>query len=380
MNALSHIKVLDLSRVLAGPWASQMLADFGAEVIKIERPDGGDDTRQWGPPFLDDDPESFSAYFLCTNRGKESVCVNLKTPEGIEQIKLLACECDVLIENFKVGTTAKLGIDYESLKQVNPKLIYCSITGFGQTGPYKNKPGYDFLAQAIGGLMSITGEATGEPQKVGVAVSDIMTGLYASNGILAALAEREKSKLGQHIDLSLLDVTVASLANQASSYLVSGKVPRRIGNAHPSIVPYQSFSTADGHCIISIGNDRQFASFCKALNIPEVSNNSCYKTNKDRVNNRDKLISIIQTRMNSNTSEHWLRLCADNNIPAGPIHSIEEALNDPQIIARNMRVKLDDKIECIGNPLKFSRTPISYSKKPPRLGEHTANILKKLND
>jgi crotonobetainyl-CoA:carnitine CoA-transferase CaiB-like acyl-CoA transferase len=380
MNALSHIKVLDLSRVLAGPWASQMLADFGAHVIKIERPDVGDDTRQWGPPFCNDDPEDLSAYFLCTNRGKESVCVDLKTPEGIATIKSLAIDCDVLIENFKVGKTSELGIDYETLKSINPALVYCSITGFGQTGPYKDRPGYDFLVQAMGGLMSLTGEPDAQPQKVGVALSDIMTGLYASNGILAALTEREKSGIGQHIDLSLLDVTIASLANQASSYLVNGETPTRLGNAHPSIVPYQAFETTDGHCIIAVGNNSQFNAFCRLLGIPEIANDPRFNSNKQRVLHRDALTVIIQNIMVTAGSRHWLDLCSKNNVPAGPINSVEQALNDPQVTAREMRVELDDDIEIIGNPLKFSRTPINYSSKPPKLGEHTELVLKKLDN
>lgn len=375
MNALSHIKVLDLSRVLAGPWASQMLADFGAEVIKIERPILGDDTRHWGPPFVNNNPEDLSAYFLCTNRGKQSVAIDLKTKEGLKSILKLASECDVLIENFKVGTTVQLGIDYESLKAINPKLVYCSITGFGHTGPYKDKPGYDFLVQAMGGLMSITGEPDGQPQKVGVALSDIMTGLYASNGILAALTERDKSGIGQHIDLSLLDVTIASLANQASSYLVSGDTPTRIGNAHPSIVPYQAFETADGHCIIAVGNNGQFEDFCQVLGIAETAHDSRFNNNHQRVINRDALTAIIQSVMITASSQHWLDLCSEKNVPAGPINSIEEALNDPQVIARKMRVDFGDDIEVIGNPIKFSRTPISYSSKPPKLGEHTSSTL-----
>lgn len=376
MKALSHIKVLDLSRVLAGPWASQMLADFGAQVTKIERPETGDETRQWGPPFRNNDPEDLSAYFLCTNRGKESVCIDMQTPEGIAIIKSLASKSDVLIENFKVGTTAKLGIDYETLKSINPTLVYCSITGFGQTGPYKDRPGYDFLVQAMGGLMSITGEPDGKPQKVGVALSDIMTGLYASNGILAALTEREKSGLGQHIDLSLLDVTVASLANQASSYLVSGETPKRLGNSHPSIVPYQAFATADGHCIIAVGNNGQFESFCQVIGLPELSNDARFITNQKRVENRETLAELIQNVMIKAKSQHWLLLCEENMVPAGPINSIEQSLTNPQVLARGMRIRMDDRLEVIGNPIKFSRTPVSYSKKPPQLGEHSENILK----
>lgn len=389
MTTLSHLKVLDLSRVLAGPWASQLLADMGAEVIKVENPTGGDDTRQWGPPYLKDrdgKETSESAYFLCTNRGKKSVCIDIRTEGGQTILKSLARECDVLIENFKVGGLAKYGLDYQALKQINPQLVYCSITGFGQTGPYKDRLGYDFLIQAMGGLMSVTGEpeaAGGQPQKVGVALTDIMTGLYASNGILAALAERQRSGLGQHIDLSLFDVTAATLANQASNYLVGGVVPSRLGNAHPNIVPYQSFTVSDGHIVIAVGNDSQFESFSSVLGLEGLSNDALFSTNASRVINREKLINIIQTTLLQNTSEYWLNQCEVHSVPAGPINNIDQVMNDPQIIARNMRVKLNhpesDELEVVGNPIKFSRTPIEYGSAAPRLGEHTDSILNALN-
>jgi len=384
MSTLSHLKVLDLSRVLAGPWASQLLADMGAEVIKIEKPNGGDDTRHWGPPYLKDskgNDTKESAYFLCTNRGKKSVCIDIRSQDGQENLKALACECDVLIENFKVGGLAKYGLDYPSLEKLNPKLVYCSITGFGQTGPYKDRLGYDFLIQAMGGLMSVTGEPDdngGQPQKVGVALTDIMTGLYASNGILAALAEREQSGLGQHIDLSLFDVTAAALANQASNYLVGDVIPDRLGNAHPNIVPYQSFSAADGHIVIAVGNDAQFKSLSLALGLDELASNKRFSTNAKRVENRNTLIDIIQTSLLSNTVEFWLSRFEAYDVPAGPINTIDQVMNDPQIIARNMRVKLDhpdsDELEVVGNPIKFSRTPIAYDAAPPKLGEHTKHV------
>ena len=389
MSTLSHLKVLDLSRVLAGPWASQLLADMGAEVIKIENPIGGDDTRHWGPPYLKDadgKDTNESAYFLCTNRGKKSVCVDMRTQEGQATLKSLACECDVLIENFKVGGLVKYGLDYQSLKQLNPRLVYCSITGFGQTGPYKGRLGYDFLIQAMGGLMSVTGEPDsvgGQPQKVGVALTDIMTGLYASNGILAALAERERSDLGQHIDLSLFDVTAATLANQASNYLVGGAVPSRLGNAHPNIVPYQSFAVLDGHIVIAVGNDAQFENLCEVLDHEELASDSRFETNAMRVKNRCELIDIIQSKLLQNSGEYWLNQCEVHGVPAGPINTIDQVMNDPQIRAREMRVTLkhtdSDNLEVVGNPIKFSRTPVQYNTAPPKLGEHTSSILETLN-
>lgn len=389
MSALSHLKVLDLSRVLAGPWASQLLADMGAEVIKIENPNGGDDTRHWGPPYLkgrEGRDTGESAYFLCTNRGKKSVCIDIKTLVGQAELKSLASECDVLIENFKVGGLAKYGLDYESLKRINPRLVYCSITGFGQTGPYKDRLGYDFLIQAMGGLMSVTGEpdsAGGQPQKVGVALTDIMTGLYASNGILAALAERERSNLGQYIDLSLFDVTAATLANQASNYLVGGVVPERLGNAHPNIVPYQSFAVSDGHIVIAVGNDTQFENLAVALGLNQLATDERFITNTNRVTNRDALIPMIQLALLENRAAFWLGKFELHNVPAGPINTIDQVMNDPQIIAREMRVKLkhadNDDLEVVGNPIKFSRTPNVVRSAPPKLGEHTHSILDGLN-
>jgi len=381
--ALSHIKVLDLSRILAGPWASQTLADFGAQVIKIERPDVGDDTRTWGPPFMKDDngeDSCESAYFMAANRGKESVCIDITTEKGQQQIRKLAEQCDVVLENFKVGGAAKYGLDYDSLSKLNPRLIYCSITGFGQTGPYKDRPGYDFLVQAMGGLMSVTGDQQSGPQKVGVALTDVMTGLYATVGILTAVAEREKSGLGQHVDLALLDVTAATLANQATNYLVGDKVPTGLGNAHPNIVPYQSFATRDGHCIVAVGNDGQFQRFCDVIGLPELALHEDYKTNKQRVINREKLTPLLQTQLLLKDRDDWLAEFEKATVPAGPINNVKEAFENPQILARDMRVNiehpLNKKLELPGNPIKLSRTPVQYNKPPPLLGEHTQQVLK----
>jgi crotonobetainyl-CoA:carnitine CoA-transferase CaiB-like acyl-CoA transferase len=389
VGALSHIKVLDLSRVLAGPWASQILADLGAEVVKIERPGVGDDTRAWGPPFLKDragnDTEE-SAYFLCTNRGKQSVCIDMKSAEGQDTIRQLADQCDVVLENFKVGGAASFGIDYETLAARNPKLVYCSITGFGQNGPYKNRPGYDFLVQAMGGLMSITGLPDGVegagPQKVGVALTDIMTGLYATIGILAALAERDRSGLGQFVDLALLDVTAATLANQASNYLVGGMEPTRLGNAHPNIVPYQSFVAADGHLIVAVGNDAQFRRFAETLGCPQLADDARFATNQARVKHRETLIPLLQRPMLDRTKDQWLATLEAAQVPAGPINSIAEVFAEPQIQARGMQVKLahphNPSLQVVGNPIKLSRTPVVYDRPPPTLGEHTDTVLSKL--
>jgi crotonobetainyl-CoA:carnitine CoA-transferase CaiB-like acyl-CoA transferase len=386
MGALSHLRVLDLSRVLAGPWASQLLADLGAEVIKIERPGVGDDTRAWGPPFLRDasgQPTAESAYFLCANRGKQSVCVDMKTPEGQAQIRQLAAVSDVLIENFKVGGAASFGLDYPSLAEVNPRLVYCSITGFGQTGPCRDRPGYDFLVQAMGGLMSVTGQPDGAagagPQKVGVALTDIMTGLYAAVGILAALSERSRSGLGQQVDLALLDVTTATLANQATNYLVGGLNPTRLGNAHPNIVPYQSFVVADGHLIVAVGNDSQFRRFVELLGCPELAADARFASNSDRVGNRDALVPLLQARMLLRDKEDWLVALEQAGVPAGPINTVAEVFAEPQVQAREMQVNvphpLNPDLQLVGNPIKLSRTPVCYPAAPPLLGQHTRDVL-----
>lgn len=381
--ALSHLKVLDLSRVLAGPWASQTLADFGAQVIKVERPEKGDDTRAWGPPFLKDNhgkATNESAYFMSANRGKESVCIDITSEEGQQQIKKLAEQCDVVIENFKVGGAKKYGLDYESLSEQNPRLIYCSITGFGQTGPYKDRPGYDFLVQAMGGLMSVTGDEKSGPQKVGVALTDVMTGLYATVGILTAITEREKSGLGQHVDLALLDVTAATLANQATNFLVGDKVPTGLGNAHPNIVPYQSFETADGHMIVAVGNDGQFKRFCQVINLAGLADDEHYASNEQRVLNRDVLVPMLQAQLKRKKRDEWLAEFEKHQVPAGPINTIDEVFSNEQILARDMRVKvkhaLNDELELPGNPIKLSRTPVVYDKAPPLLGVHTESVFK----
>lgn len=382
MGALSHIRVLDLSRVLAGPWAGQIFADLGAEVIKVENPNGGDDTRHWGPPFMTDgdgQATEESAYYLCANRGKQSVRIDIRTPEGQQRIRELAQESDVLLENYKVGGLAKYGLDYESLSAINPGLVYCSITGFGQDGPYAHRPGYDFLIQAMGGMMSITGSPDKEPQRVGVAVTDIMTGLYSTIGVLAALQERERSGLGQHVDLALLDVTTAMLANQASNYLVGGMIPGRIGNIHPNIVPYQVFATADGHCIIAVGNDGQFRKLVEVLGCAELADDERFATNRQRVAHRDTLVPMLEEIIASESRDTWLPAFEAAGVPAGPINSIDEVFADPQLAARGMCVNIphpdQPDLQVVGNPIKLSRTPVRYDRPPPRLGEHDADWL-----
>ncbi len=389
MGALSHLRVLDLSRVLAGPWATQILADLGAEVIKVERPDGGDDTRAWGPPFMaggDGEPTAESAYFLCTNRGKQSLCVDIKSAAGQAALRDLARDCDVLVENFKVGDAARYGLDYSSLSALNPGLVYCSITGFGQTGPLRDRPGYDFLVQAMGGLMSVTGQPDGspgaEPMKVGVALTDIMTGLYATVGILAALTERDRSGQGQQVDLALLDVTAATLANQASNYLVGGINPGRLGNAHPNIVPYQSFVARDGHLVVAVGNDAQFRRFAAVLGCPELADDPRFLSNRLRVQHREQLIPLLQLPMLTRDKADWLQRLAAAGVPAGPINSVAEVFQEPQILARDMRVNvphpLNHALELVGNPIKLSRTPVVYASAPPTLGQHTESVLARL--
>ncbi|GAA6138354.1 CaiB/BaiF CoA-transferase family protein [Arenicella sp. 4NH20-0111] len=383
-GALSHIKVLDLTRVLAGPWAGQTLADMGADVIKVEQPGKGDDTRTWGPPFLKDENDeqtSESAYFLCANRGKRSICLDLSSDQGQLELRRLVSECDVLIENFKVGQLRKFKLDYETLSSLNPRLVYCSITGFGQHGPYANRPGYDFMIQGMSGLMSVTGSPDGEPQKVGVAVTDLLTGLYSVVGILAALSERENSGLGQHVDLSLFDVSVAAMANQASNHLIGEVTPKAMGNAHPNIVPYQCFATSDGHCIVAVGNDAQFARFCEAIDLPELALNTHYRTNRVRVKNRKQLVELISNVMQSKTSEQWLSLLSDADVPAGPINTMADVFRDPQVIMREMKITMahphNRKINLVGSPLKFSRTPVVYHRAPPLLGQHTDEVISK---
>jgi crotonobetainyl-CoA:carnitine CoA-transferase CaiB-like acyl-CoA transferase len=380
---LSGLRVLDLSRILAGPWATQLLADLGADVIKIERPVEGDDTRAWGPPFVvgAHNEDLFSAYFLSANRGKKSVAVDLSSVQGREIVALLARSCDVVVENFRVGGLKRLGLDYGTLSKLNRRLIYCSISGFGQTGPHKERPGYDLLVQAMGGLMSITGAPDGEPMKVGVAVADIFTGLYATVAILAALNERQTSGQGQHIDLALLDVQVATLANQGMNFLASGKASRRHGNAHPNIVPYQAFETSDGYIVVAVGNDSQFARFSAALGLPELSVDPRFKTNADRVLNREQLIELIAASIRRFAKADLLRILEACSIPAGPINELHEVFADPQIAARNLVVEQSlaagqPPTRMIGNPIHFSRTPVTYRNAPPRLGAHTVEVMR----
>ena len=374
---LKGIKVLDLSRVLAGPYCTMMLGDLGAEVFKVERPHAGDDTRHWGPPFVAGE----SAYYLCLNRNKKSLTANMKTPEGVEIIKSLSKQSDILIENFKVGTLDNTGLEYRELSQENPGLIYCSITGFGQNGPYKDKPGYDFMIQGMGGLMSFTGEPDGPPMKVGVAIVDITAGLFASSAILAALRHREKSGEGQYIDISLLDSVMAWLANVGSNYLVSGENPVRYGNAHPNIVPYQTFKTADGHVILTIGNDQQFERFCKFADAPDLLQDTRFTTNADRVVNRDALIEIMVPLLAAKPSDHWLEGMEKLKIGCGPINNIDGVFSDPQVNDRDMVIKMPHtalngaSVPLVGNPLRLSETAVSYRHPPPLLGEHTDQVL-----
>ena len=383
---LAGIRVLDLSRVLAGPWAGQLLADLGADVVKVERPGAGDDTRAWGPPWLKDRDgrdTGESAYYLCTNRNKRSVTVDLANPEGREIVRGLARRADVLLENFKLGGLAQYRLDYASLAADNPRLVYCSITGFGQDGPYAPRAGYDFLIQGMGGLMSVTGRADGEegagPQKVGVALTDIMTGLYATIAVQAALAERERSGRGQHVDLALLDVQIACLANQASNYLAGGVVPRRVGNAHPNIVPYQDFPTADGDMILAIGNDSQFAKFCTVAGHPEWSADARYATNPARVANRAALIPLLRQATVARTTHAWVEALEAAGVPCGPINRIDEVFADPHVRARGVRVTMEHgragTVDLVGNPIRMSATPVAYRRAPPALGEHTDEVL-----
>lgn len=372
---LEGFRILDLSRVLAGPYCTMLLGDLGAEVIKVERPGVGDDTRAWGPPFA----EGESAYYLCTNRNKKSITVNLKSPAGQEIIRQLARISDVLVENYKVGELAALGLGYEDLKQINPGLVYCSITGYGQTGPDRDLPGYDFVIQGRGGVMSITGEPDGEPMKVGVAVVDITAGLYAANAIQAALLARGKTGKGQAIDIALLDAQVAWLANVASNYLVSGKQPGRFGNAHPTIVPYQSFRARDGFFCLAVGNDGQWQKLCALVQQPELAQDSRFATNPARVQHREELIPRLQEIFQAEEVDSWLEKVAAAGIPCGPVQTIDQVFSDPQVLARDMVWMMPHptagEVSLVGSPLKLSETPVTGRLHPPLLGEHTEEIL-----
>jgi crotonobetainyl-CoA:carnitine CoA-transferase CaiB-like acyl-CoA transferase len=386
---LAHLTVLDLSRVLAGPWCTQLLADLGATVIKIEKPGSGDDTRAWGPPYLRDAAgreTSEAAYYLACNRGKLSVAVDFTQAEGQRLVRDLARQADVVVENFKVGGLAKYGLDYASLAALNPRLVYCSITGFGQTGPYADRAGYDFMIQGIGGLMSVTGERDdlpgGGPQKVGIAISDLMTGMYATTAILAAIARRDAAGPGgegQHIDVALLDATVAMLAVMDMNYLVSGVPPARVGNAHPNIVPYEAFACADGHLILAVGNDGQFAKFCAIAGRPEWASDPRFAKNVDRVRHRGALVPMVAAVIATRTQADWLAALDAAGVPAGPINRLDQVFADPQVIARGMRLDLPHPlagtVPQVGNPLKFSATPVACDRPPPLLGEHTAEVL-----
>ncbi|MBV1805981.1 CaiB/BaiF CoA transferase family protein [Pseudomonas viridiflava] len=389
MGALSHIRVLDLSRVLAGPWAGQILADLGADVIKVERPVCGDDTRSWGPPFLKDEAgqnTTEAAYYLSANRNKQSVTIDFTRPEGQRLVRKLVAKSDIVIENFKVGGLAAYGLDYASLKAVNPKLIYCSITGFGQTGPYAKRAGYDFMIQGLGGLMSLTGRPDGDegggPVKVGVALTDILTGLYSTTAILAALAHRDQSGVGQYIDMALLDVQVACLANQAMNYLTTGVAPKRLGNAHPNIVPYQDFPTADGDFILTVGNDSQFRKFAEVAGQSQWATDPRFLTNKLRVANRGELIPLIRQATVFKTTAQWVDELEAAGVPCGPVNDLAQVFADPQVLARGLALELPHalggQVAQVASPIRLSETPVEYRRAPPLLGEHTSQVLQDL--
>ncbi|MDM1263687.1 MULTISPECIES: CaiB/BaiF CoA transferase family protein [Acinetobacter] len=386
MGALTGFRVLDLSRILAGPWCSQILADLGAEVIKIEKPDHGDDTRIWGPPWLKNNQQQDtheSAYYLSANRGKHSVAVDLSTPEGQQIIKKIAETSDVVIENYKAGSLKKYGLDYESLSHINPRLVYCSITGFGQHGPRAHEPGYDFIIQGMGGMMSVTGERDdlpgGGPQKAGLAFADLTTGLYSAIAIQAALLSREKTGEGQHIDMALLDTQVASLSVLAMNYLTSGKVPGRFGNAHANIVPYQVFKAEEGEFIIACGNDQQFLALCDAIGLPEVPKDPRFSRNSGRVMHREEVTQILQQHFYTQPAKTWVDLIHAVKVPVGMINNLQQTLEEEQVLAREMVIQMPHTLRedytSIGSPIKLSKTPVEYKKAPPCLGEDTDNIL-----
>jgi crotonobetainyl-CoA:carnitine CoA-transferase CaiB-like acyl-CoA transferase len=386
---LSPIRVLDLSRVLAGPWCTQNLADLGAEVIKIEKPGSGDDTRAWGPPYLKDaqgKDTGEAAYYLACNRGKKSLTLDIAKPEGARIARELAAKSDVLVENYRVGGLKKYGLDWAALKEINPRLVYCSITGFGQDGPYAPRAGYDFIIQGMGGLMSITGERDGAPgggpQKVGVAVADLMTGMYATVAILAALAHRDRTGEGQHIDLALLDAQVAMLANQNMNYLTTGKAPARQGNAHPNIVPYQTFATADGELILAVGNDAQFKRFCELAGCPALAADARFATNGARVENRGELIPLLEPVMRRRRTGEWTEALDAAGIPGGPINRLDRVFDDPQVRHRGLRIEMAHpaagRVPLVASPMRLSATPVEYHLPPPLLGEHNEEILRGL--
>ena len=386
-SALGHLRILDLTRVLAGPWCAQNFADLGAEVIKVERPETGDDTRAWGPPYLRDDAgndTSEAAYYLAANRGKQSITVDITTPQGQQIIRELVVSADVVLENYKVGQLKKYSLDYASLKAIKPNLVYCSITGFGQTGPYAARPGYDFIVQGMGGFMSVTGErdalAGGGPQKAGVAISDLMTGMYASIAVLAALSHRDRTGEGQYIDMALLDVQVAMMANMATNYLASDQVPQRWGNAHPNIVPYQTFATADGHIIIAAGNDRQYQKLVTAGERADLADDPRFMSNPLRVQHRDLLVPLLCEMVAKKSRAQWITLLEAAGVPCGPINNLDEVFDNPQVVARGLRVDLPHPsgatARLVGSPMRLSATPPSYPCAPPTLGQQTLHILR----
>jgi crotonobetainyl-CoA:carnitine CoA-transferase CaiB-like acyl-CoA transferase len=372
MQALEGLKVIELARILAGPWAGQTLADLGADVIKVESPEG-DDTRTWGPPFIENGGEKSAAYFHACNRGKRSIVADFRTKEGADLVRALIADADVVIENFKVGGLEKYGLDYESLKAINPRLVYCSITGFGQTGPYRERAGYDFLIQGMAGIMDLTGDPAGEPQKIGVAFSDIFTGLYSVIAIQAALAQRARTGLGQHIDMALLDTSVGVLANQAMNFLATGKPPRRLGNAHPNIAPYQTFAVSDGHLILAVGNDGQFARFATVISKPELAMDARFLTNSSRVANRADLTTLIAAELANWQRDELLAKLEAAHVPAGPINTLEDVFADPQVLARSMRLDLDG-IPGVRTPITMSGSELALARRSPRLGEHGDDI------
>jgi crotonobetainyl-CoA:carnitine CoA-transferase CaiB-like acyl-CoA transferase len=384
--ALSGITVLDLSRILAGPWSTQILADLGADVIKIERPGSGDDTRSWGPPYLrstDGGETRESAYYASCNRGKRSVAVDIATAQGQDVVRTIAKRADVVVENFKAGDLARYRLGYADLAEINPRLVYCSITGFGHSGPYRQRTGYDFMIQGLGGLMSVTGERDdlpgGGPQKVGVAVADLMTGLYATVGILAALRARDASGRGQHIDMALLDCQVAALANMNLNYFASGQVPRRWGNAHPNLAPYEAFATRDGHVILAAGNDGQFAKWCAVAGCPDLARDPRFAKNDGRVRNRPALIPLVRERMREKSSAEWIAALEAVGVPCGPINDLSQVFADPQVVARGIRFELPHPtagtVPMVASPLRLADTPPEYRRPPPTLGQHTAEVL-----
>jgi len=386
-KALDAVRVLDLTRVLAGPWCTQLLADLGADVIKVERPGSGDDTRAWGPPYLKDASgrdTTEAAYFLAANRGKRSVTIDISRPEGQQLVRRLVAQSDVLVENYKVGQLAGYGLDYASLAAINPRLVYCSITGFGQDGPYKDRAGYDFIIQAMAGFMSITGERDdlpgGGPQKAGVAISDLMTGLYAAVAILAAVLQRQHTGRGQHIDMALLDTAIAMLANMNTNYLTTGKAPGRAGNAHQNIVPYQVFHAADGEVVIAVGNDSQYARFCEIAGRPDLATDPRYAKNADRVRNRNQLVPLLEAIVGEKPAAFWADRLEAAGVPCGPINSIAQALADPQALARGLRIGLPHPtagtVPLVGTPIRMSDSPPAYRRPPPLLGEHTEEVLR----